>query len=549
MFLNSSSLPEQFLPGRGGGLRRNRWWVRTACRFPRSALIFSFVFLHFLSSALAQQAQPTGKASPLGSRILSILNRADARRAHWGIEVISVRDGERLVGWNQQKFFIPASTAKLFVTATALVRLGPDFTYSTTVEADGPMDQEGRVEGDLVLVGRGDPNLSGRTLPYQQGRGRTQPSTKIFEELADQVLARGIQGVGGDLVVDDTYFVSQPYAQGWAVDDLLWWYGAPVSALAINDNVVFLSVLPGQRAGDPARVRLELLGGYYEIDNHVRTVARGLEGPGGATLSAERRLTVYRRPGSTLVRLWGQIPQNGPRWREPLAIDDPLRFAGEVFRRELARRGVEVSGTLRVRRQEPGELPDLKGAPNPPATVPTTVLASHQSLPLVESLKVINKVSQNLHAEMLLRTLGRERRNVGSVEAGLEEVNEFLKEIGVAEREVELRDGSGLSRQSLVTPAAMVALLRSMYNSDQGPAWFDSLPVAGRDGTLVYRLRSRRVRAKTGNLAGVAGLAGYATNRKNELLAFAIFVNHHNMRGSRANALIDRIVLEIAMSR
>jgi D-alanyl-D-alanine carboxypeptidase/D-alanyl-D-alanine-endopeptidase (penicillin-binding protein 4) len=172
---------------------------------------------------------------------------------------------------------------------------------------------------------------------------------------------------------------------------------------------------------------------------------------------------------------------------------------------------------------------------------------------LTESLKVTLKVSQNLHAEMLLRTLGQEQRQVGSVEAGLAVINEFLKGHGVGEEDVLLLDGSGLSRQSLATPSALTTLLRAMYDSPQRDAWLDMLPLAGTDGSLLNRLRGNglfgKVRAKTGGLAGVAALAGYAPNAKGEMLAFAILINHHALKAGPATGLIDRVVHEIASSR
>ena len=601
-------------------------------------VVLNFFLLSVISSAQAQLPKQTPKsqsspnARPLAQRIASILQSPGAREAHWGIQVISLPRGEEVFGLNPEKLFVPASTAKLFITAAALTRLGPDFTYRTTLEATGPVDKNGTVHGDLVLVGRGDPNLSARALPYEGRTERNGDPAKALEELIDQILARGVHSVDGDLIVDDTYFVFQPFGQGWAVGDLVWGYGAPVSALSINDNVVTLRILPGSHAGDLAVIRQQPLEGYFDIVNHVVTVPGGPEKSGSVTPlgstragsnrtsvnlprlaesqnaendqnvpSAERpqiftpahqnapppqqarrllgtpgkrRLSVDRLPGSHTLLFWGQIATGEGSWVESVAMDDPARVAGEWLLQELTRRGVKLTGTFRMRRLEPFDVPDLRGAPveereqgtgnreqneslNP--LVPRGKLpggfelAFHQSLPLADSLKVITKVSQNLHAEMLLRTLGREERNVGSVEAGLEVVNQFLREIGVPEDGVQLRDGSGLSRESLVSPSATTALLRSMYGSRYRSVWVDLLPVAGQDGSLTDRLRDHavagRVHAKTGNLAGVASLAGYLIGANTEPLAFAIFVNHHNLTSAAANRLIDRIVEELAKGR
>ena len=510
-------------------------------------------FLLSVSASVAQTKAFTGNDRELAERIVAILQRQDASQAHWGIEVVSLRDGERRFGWNQAKLFIPASTAKLFVTAAALARLGPEFRYRTTLEASAPIGDDGQLQGDLLLVGRGDPNLSGRELPYQPQSPRLAPTTQLFTELSGQLAAQGLRSVTGNLVVDDTYFVYQPYGQGWEVDDLLWSYGAPISALALNDNVVSLRVLPGASPGEPARIRLEPPANFYEIENGVLTAAKEQATPGGGAVAApQQRLAIDRKPGSRRVQLWGQIPAGDSGWQGAIAIEDPPQFAGELLRQELARYDIAVKGHVRVLRTHPPDVADLQGMPAPPASS-RIVLAQHDSAILAESLQIITKISQNLHAEMLLRTLGRERRNVGSIEAGWAEINQFLKEIGVKKDTVVLRDASGLSRQNLVTPSAMVTLLRNMYESDLSALWLALLPIAGEDGTLQGRLKgpavAGRVWAKTGSLAGVAALAGYAADSNNELLAFAIFINHHNLSASAATALIDRIVEEIAASR
>ncbi|MBI4465493.1 MAG: D-alanyl-D-alanine carboxypeptidase/D-alanyl-D-alanine-endopeptidase, partial [Acidobacteria bacterium] len=311
---------------------------------------------------------------------------------------------------------------------------------------------------------------------------------------------------------------------------------------------------PGARPGELAQIRLDPPANYYEIENRVVTVAKEEATPGGgAVATPQQRVAIDRRPGSKRVQLWGQIPAGSPGWQGTIAVEDPPQFAGELLRQELARHGIEVKGTVRVLRMQPSDVADLQGIPAPPPPPSGQILAQHDSAILAESLQVIAKVSQNLHAEMLLRTLGRERRNVGSMEAGLEEVKQFWQEIGLKNEEVVLRDASGLSRQDLVTPSAMLTLLRHMYESDLSALWMALLPVAGEDGTLEGRLKgpavAGRVWAKTGSLAGVSALAGYTANSDDDLLAFAIFMNHHNLSASSAAALIDRIVEEIARSR
>ena len=521
-----------------------------------------------LASAAAPAKTPArAKAPPAASslrrRIAAILAEPDARRAHWGIKVVSLKTGKTLYARNSQKFFTPASNVKLFTTALALTSLGPQFRFYTTVESEVAPDESGRIAGHLWLVGRGDPNLSGRVLPYEGKTRREGPPLQALDALAEQVAARGIRYVNGDLVADDTYFVFERYGEGWTYDDLLWSYGAPVSALSVNDNVLFLEVLPGSNPGDPALVKLEPDQDYYRIENRVVTVearrrrsaqARSASKAGGD--GATRRISIRREPGSYTLELWGRIPMGGRGVREEVALEDPALFAGKYLHAALRQRGVVIDGEVRARHAHPFEFEDLKTVSEPPSPAeepPRLVLASHRSHPLVEDLKVTNKVSQNLHAEILLRTVARERRGIGSVAAGLEELKEFLDQAGVAEEEYRFFDGSGLSRRNLATPSAVVALLRYMDRQQFRDTWRDLLPVAGVDGTLKRRLRNTpaagRVLAKTGMLGQVTVLSGYATTQSGARLAFSIMVNNHKLRGRRITRLIDRICLVLVRDR
>jgi len=243
--------------------------------------------------ALAQESPRT----PLERRILAILGEDVARQAYGGVEVVSVQTGKRLAAINADKRFVPASTTKLFPAAAALARLSPNFQYRTTVETVAAVTPDGRIRGDLVLVGRGDPNLSGRVLPYSGNTERVRPPTLALDDLAAQVGRRGIHVVEGDLVVDDTYFVSQPFGQGWTLDDLQWGYGAPVTAMALNDNVIVFRIRPGPRAGAPVVIELEPPTTRFQIENHVVTVLRN------RSAASLRRLAIDRRPGSNVVRL------------------------------------------------------------------------------------------------------------------------------------------------------------------------------------------------------------------------------------------------------
>ena len=256
-------------------------------------------------------------AASLPENIEKLLASAAGRGAFWGIQIVDLGSGKTLYELNPDRFFVPASNTKLFTTALALTRLGPEATFQTRAVADGAPDAEGRIRGAVRLVGGGDPNLSARAIPYRMGPVTGNPLAAI-EDLADQVAAHGVKRIDGGIVGDDTWYVWQPFAEGWSIDDPQYEYGAPVSALSVNDNAATLAVHPGAREGDPAALLWNPPLEYYRLDNRIRTVAVG----------GERSIHFYRAPGSLQVRLWGTIPRRaaaGGRWRsQPVGARHPL---------------------------------------------------------------------------------------------------------------------------------------------------------------------------------------------------------------------------------
>jgi serine-type D-Ala-D-Ala carboxypeptidase/endopeptidase (penicillin-binding protein 4) len=458
---------------------------------------------------------PAHAAESLASRVQALYDSSPVvKQGIVGFQVVDLASGAVLVDRDADRRFVPASVTKLFTLALGLTRLGPGYRYETTVLRAS--------DGSLILVGAGDPNLSGRTLPYQVKSPPGNPLAAI-EELADKIAAKGVSSISGDIIGDDTAFAWQPYAAGWDVDDVLWEYGAPVSALAVDDNAVALSIRPGS----PARIFLTPSIGYYWVDNRLR-------------LGSPEHITIERDPGSRQIRVAGTLRASGSGESERLAIEDPAHYAAFALRNSLAMRGIPVRGQALARHW----YADGSAPPPPPEG---TEIARLTSAPLIESLQVMAKVSQNLHTEMLLRTVGRARRGEGTREAGQKELEAFLADAGIAEDEWNLRDASGLSRRDLVTPAAVVKLLRYMYQSPNREDWLSLLPVASEDGTLKSRLErspaAGRIRAKTGSMEGVAALAGYADRRDGSTVAFALFSNNQSAPSREVRAFIDKLCI------
>lgn len=489
----------------------------------------------FRAAALALALAGHLSAASLAGRIARLIDSSPATRtAFWGIQMVDLASGRTLYELNPGHFFVPASNTKLFTTALALSRLGPEFTFQTRVVAPGAPDAEGCIHGSLRLVGTGDSNLSARAIPYRMGPATGDPLAAIAD-LAGQVAAHGVKRVEGDIVGDDTWYVWEPYAEGWSIDDPQFEYGAPVSALTVNDNTFTLGVRPGARQGDLAALTLSPALEYYGIDNRLLTVAAG----------AERDIHFERAAGSVDVRLWGTIPLRDRGQDLVLGVEDPARYAALALRQALEERGIAVEGGAVARHQFPNEVPDLLQAPAAAPAEPVVELARRVSAPLLEDLRITAKASQNLHAELALRAAGRARRNIGSREAGLEEMKAFLAEAGIDAGAYNLNDGSGLARLNLVTPATTVKLLRYMYGSPARGNWISLLPVGGQDGTLSGRFAEAeavgRVHAKTGSLAHVSALSGYVARPGGGWVAFSILVNNFNGPPSEVRGVMDRI--------
>jgi len=457
------------------------------------------------------------KPAALEQRVERMIRSSPAaERSFWGVDVVQLATGKTLVTLNQHRLFTPASNTKLFSTALALAELGPSYRFETKVTCDRAPDASGRVLGDLRLVGGGDPSLSARAVPL------------AIEDLADQVVARGVRRIEGDIVGDDTAYVWEPYPEGWAQDDTVWDYGAPVSALAVNENLVTLRVhAVGGRAAIVFAPPLD----YYAVDNSVRT-----------GLHLENKVHIERLPGSRQLRLWGTLDSDPPGETQfVLAIDDPALYAACALTDALERRGVAIAGRPVALHRHPNQR---TGTPD------AVVLARRSSPELIELLRIMDKVSQNLYAEMFLREVARQQKGDGTRAEGLERMRRFLAGAGIGADEYSFTDGSGLSSSNLVTPEAVVKLLRRMYASKEREPWMALLPVGGQDGTLASRFvgqpAARRIHAKTGTLSHASALSGYVQSATRGTLAFSILANNYGTPAADVRALIDRIALALA---
>jgi D-alanyl-D-alanine carboxypeptidase/D-alanyl-D-alanine-endopeptidase (penicillin-binding protein 4) len=482
---------------------------------------------------------PLATASDLASRLDRIIDATGPlSRAFVGMRVVRLSDGRVLYARNSERLFVPASNMKLFTTALALSKLGADYRLTTQIGAEVAIDAEGTLPGDLELLGGGDPSLSGREYPYRSHASTTATySFGPIDALAEQLVAKcGLKRIEGNVVGDDTRYVWEPQPGPWSSDSATQEYGAPVSALILNDNIFALTLRPAARAGDLARITLTPPFENFTIDNHVVTSERGA-----------RKIELYRSASGRELHVWGTLPKGDGGYTQELAIGDPALYAAEVLRDALVRRGVSIDGGAAARHRFPDEKAER-------ASKLEVVLAEHRSPSLIDLLQVVDKVSQNLHAEMFLREAAVAAGHAGSGEpgsrdGGLATMREFLAEVGISSSEYQFTDGSGLSRDTLVSPAAITQLLAHMNQSPHRDEWLSLLPIGGEDGTLGSRFtghpEARAIHAKTGTLDHVKALSGYADTTANGRLAFSLVVNNFEEPAPAVTKTMDELVLAL----
>ena len=402
-----------------------------------------------------------------------------------------------------------------------------------------PIAEGGLLASDLILVGRGDPDVSNRKFPFEERAQREGPAEKVLAELADQIVAKGLKQIDGDIVADDSYYPYDPYPAGWTVGDTFFSFGAPLGAITLNDNIAVVDITPGAHPGDPVTISVQPAVARAGFDAQVTT----------GTVGSKPDLAVVRQPGPNFILLRGTLPPGGSPAHLELAMTQPSETAGAALRQLLEARGVTVRGAVRVLHSPPPVVNSAgePGAPERPQDpgADRVVLAEHISPPLLQSITLTNKISQNLHAEMFLREVGREKFGTASTAAGLYVERQFLRSAGVADGDVVLTDASGLAPQDLVTPRAVVTLLRYAQTQPWGESFAASLPVAGVDGTLENRFTSGpaqgMLQAKTGAIDNVRAISGYATTRRGESLVFCIIANDNPQHGLDATVAVDAI--------
>ncbi|MEG4861085.1 D-alanyl-D-alanine carboxypeptidase/D-alanyl-D-alanine-endopeptidase [Microcoleus sp. K1-B1] len=456
------------------------------------------------SAVAAQTSAVAGDICPgeLGAQVDAIANRPEFSRSRWGILIQPLSSTTTLYSRDAQKYFIPASNAKLLTTAAALQKLGADFRIKTSVYSGE--------NGSLYVAGRGDPSIAEAQL----------------KSLAQQLKQRGISQVN-QLIGDDSYFQGNAVNPNWEWEDAQAGYGAPINSLIFNQNAIDLLLSP-QALGQPLKVTFAepKLANQWQLQNNTVTVAQ----------NESEFIEVGREFDRPIIRVGGQLKVGGEPESAYVAVVNPANNFLQYFQQALAAEGIPVKQALvasasRNLNQE---------------------LATVESPPLAELVRETNRISNNLYAEVLLRLLGKVTDKMpvpqeDTGESGLKELKAVLTQLGVNPNSYILADGSGLSRHNLITPEALVQTLRLMANSPAASIYRQSLPIAGESGTLKNRFNTTPNRvimqAKTGTMSGVSALSGYIEVPNYEPLVFSIIVNQSDLSTAKMRSATDEIVL------
>lgn len=476
----------------------------------------------------------------LQDRIEQLARQPALEPGFFTVKIESLDTGQIVYQQNANKFVRPASNMKLYTVAAALDRLTPDYHFVTSVYAREKPDK-GTIRGDLIIYGRGDPSIAARFNNGDYFKG--------INDLADRIVAAGVKHVRGDLVGDESYFNGPPLGSGWEWEDLQWSYGAPISALTVNDNAIDLTVKPGDKVGASVVITSGPPATFITIANRATTSARG----------SKSDLQIYRGLGASTLEITGSVPLGGSGFSGSVAIPDPALAFVSMLREALAKHGVTISGRVRTVGARSGgsfvanSLMTPASSTNVPPQMALVEIASMQSPAFSVIAAHTLKPSQNLYTELILRTLGKMAgANPGqtSEEAGLEVVRTFLRQAGVGENELALSDGSGLSRNDMIMADTTVQLLTYMSRHRFFGAFRDALPIAGVDGTLRARMKGTpaegNLRAKTGTLSSVASLSGYVTTAAGEHLVFSMILNNYPDANAVRRDSIDAIAILLA---
>ncbi|MBK7987386.1 MAG: D-alanyl-D-alanine carboxypeptidase/D-alanyl-D-alanine-endopeptidase [Ignavibacteria bacterium] len=452
-----------------------------------------------------------------------ILEGAEITNTNIGVSAQYTETGEFLYRRNDEKNFIPASNLKLITTAAALEYLGKDFRYRTLFYLDGTANRGGEFIGNIIIRGGGDPTLS--QFFYRD-------ATFIFDAVFNKLDSLGITSIRGNIIADDTYFTDEPYPKGWSIEDIPFAFSPEVSGLNYYDNTVEFHCETGIAASEkphidiiPENEYVTYINDLITTDSNYAPTAEGLRSPESNSFIISGGIPLRKEKSNVIIQS---------------SIHKPALYFASILRSELERRGIRIRGSLL-------QSKEMYYFPNYPSLV---LLAEQFSPALSDIVLITNRFSHNLCAEVLLKTIAKEKTGIGSFENGIEMIKKFLTKYGIKTEKLSIADGSGLSRLNLCSPLSFVKVLNAMYNSPNRDEFIASLAIPGERGTLHKRLTNSRAEtnifAKTGSMASVSTISGYALTRDREPVSFSIMFNGFTVPFSVIRSLEDLVCMRLA---
>lgn len=446
-------------------------------------------------------------------RLNSLVNGSTARASEASIQIVEVETGRVVGERNPNMAVVPASNMKLFTTAAALDLLRPGFEVTTTVFARGEVDSSGTLNGDLKIVGRGDPTIGGR---FHDGQ-----ATAVMQGWATDLKRAGIKTVHGNLIFEYGYFDTEYTHPTWPRDQLVNWYEAPVASFSLQEGCVMVRVLPST-PGQPCVVQFEPPNDFLTLQNTCVT-GRGLP-------------FITRHIGTNNIIVRGGVPARSGATEVFVAIENPIHYFASVTNETFGRDGIRVDGQIII---------------TPRDTQAGWRTISQHTTPMNVLVYVVNKKSQNHYAEQVLKILGAEVKKNGSFTSGANVIREWVTtKVGVPANEFSMTDGSGMSRNNLASANSFIQVLRYMWKSPHRQDFVSSMPYTGDpDSKFGNRLRNppyaRQVYAKTGYIAGVATLSGYVHAQSGKIYAFSFLFNRYRVGVYAVYRLEDEMLKEI----
>jgi serine-type D-Ala-D-Ala carboxypeptidase/endopeptidase (penicillin-binding protein 4) len=449
-----------------------------------ATLIFWLLYLSFPTTSYSSSS-PTLSDDVLNNKINELLQKYSMEKSHVALKIISLNNNRTIYERNTDDLMVIASNVKLFSTATALCKLGPDFKFTTAIYYDGTINNNS-LDGNLIVTSNGDPNISGRFY--------NNDSTAVFKQWAEQLQKIGIKNITGNIILDDSAFDKEYCLPDWPQDQLAYWYCAPVSAISFNDNCVELKVFFNRKTG-----KIE-----YAINPPTKYVNVSLDIVLDKNIS-ESQLTFCRIPDTNNITVSGKMSLKDSVDREWITINDPPIFFGTVLKETLERKEIIVAGKILC-------------VNSPYQPVKQLVKVNEIQTDLAQAINIINKKSQNFYAEQLLKTMAHHYKGKGCFKNGLEVIRNFLAdEIGIPPDSYSISDGSGLSRKNRFSANQITKLLSYLYHHKSFAMFRDSLNTESWLPKTAKRNNEQEISiwAKTGHINDVSAISGYALRHKN----------------------------------